>query len=113
MKSRLASKSMNRFFMEVAKSQAAYASSYLNGLDVVVNYDYDPVARPVDVVSRSVGQSDKADLAGVEFSSLGVCSRAGPSRLELLLFDWLAGRPISPYGSCTNGVGVRNIPIPV
>ena len=42
---------------------------------------------------------DEGGLAWVEFSSLGVCSRAGDSRLQLRLFNWLAHRSISPCGS--------------
>ena len=69
-----------------------------------------PLAQLLDVVSRFIGQSDEGGLAWVEFSSLGVCSRAGNSRLQLRLFNWLAHRSISPYGSRAYGDGLRSIP---
>lgn len=99
------------FFHGSSQSQAAHTSSYLNGLDVVVNYNYERVARAVDVVSGSIGQRSYPDLDRLDVSSLGVFCRAGAFHLELLLFDWLAGRSISPNGSCSNGDVVRNIPM--
>jgi len=93
------------FFHGSSQSQAAHTSSCLNGLDVVVNYNYERVARPVDVVSGSIGQ--RPTLIWTGWMSHRWVYSAVPALFiwsYCCLIGWLVGRfhPTAPVQMVTS-----------